>query len=196
MAYLNGGGEWVFTGREHNSVRRTRPCLEGRPHRFEAGVCRACGDGRSEAMNCWFFNCGPEADQEDGRWVTEWPRGWRDWADGERTRTVYRRDTGACDWCVEKHRREDAKRARFGERERIEWLTSEAWYQRRLAAEERRKEREAQWQLAREARQETRRQRLLLREGHETMKAIRRRLRGQDPLPPLASTPERSSPTS
>ncbi len=57
-------------------------------------------------------------------------------------------------------------------------------------------ERNTQWLVERQRRQELHRQRTRLREGHATMKAIRRVLRGQDPLPRQESTPEKSSPTS
>lgn len=53
---------------------------------------------------------------------------------------------------------------------------------------------EEQWSRRKAMARETRRQRSLLRQGHQTMTAIRRRLHGAGALPPQASQPARTSP--
>ena len=181
--------------------RMSMPCIEGRYHRWpdDPGTwrlpeCTKCGMSQGDQRwTCTEWTCDSYAtsyirrrpDRESFRvWGAEW------------STTEQRIDSGTCNSCMEVHRRIDQARERDMEAEHAEWL-------RRCAIDDRKREREARrveeyqtWHKQREARNQTLRQRRLLREGHRTLTAIRRRLRGVDRSPWQESVPAKTSQTS
>jgi hypothetical protein len=177
------------------AVQRRMPCLEGRSHRWDAprGTCKTC----RESWELVRTYCGPWAcddlDQRiDERMVAVAPS-MPEWRAGVGVRYELRQDLGACDWCIEKHQREDRERERYSH-----YLVDTYWPEtaRYFSRAAERKEREQRWQLESRQRQETDRQRRLLRQGHQTLIAMRRLLRHEvDPLPRPVSEPARTSQT-
>lgn len=185
-------------GKYLTSKPKRRGCIQGySAHTYragQAGRCGRCSDDR-EALHCWSFNCGSHADYEYTRAVDVIPNPYREaeWTNPRRQMVT---DYGTCEWCIEKYRRAD---------ERAQILTTRAIKEGQYIAAVRRrdderaakrKEGEIRWQAARATRMEARRQREKLREGRQTLAAIRRHLQGRDPLPRTGSRPARTSPTS
>jgi hypothetical protein len=186
----------------------SRPCIDGERHDWllnDGRTCRRCkGSKRTESDSCFYafsystsWGClGSVKDDATVRYVArEASRGNRTWR-------------ASCDLCQVGFLRRLSKVERGPVIERLKEDEDEVlalygrpatdrWLHRSIATPQLWRERYQTWRLAKEHRQETRRQRAALRQGHQTLTAIRSALRhGAVPSLPPESRPARTSPTS
>ena len=151
-------------------------CIGRRTHTWDRGVYNARDEARRTCTRCWITGREWQMAREHRRYA------WDCW------------DLD-CQICVETERRDQAYEEQSRVRTRLHDDEADvlALYRRvrpsvsafmfQFRTPDRAREEFPEWQLERTRRTEIQRQRRSLRQGHATMKAIRRVLRGQDPLP-------------
>lgn len=181
------------------------PCLDGATHKWSAAsgvwsqwrsydVCSVCELRRGERT----WTCPAYCDgivPEFSVVIAGVPDSLREWQLRPLEYKPLRSNRG-CDDCREQFKRWVAKRQREEDRKQ-EWFSAwDAQHKRQAERDAIRREKEEQWQLESQKRMEIGRQRQLLREGHRTLKDIRRHLREAARSQPPELRLAKTSPTS